>query len=175
MMPGTFSSLEQAKADTNYLNVNLKISRIWPTEAHGAWFYVEQAAAIAPGRPYLQRVYHVVEEAPDSIHNQVYKLPNAREYVQGNDKPWLFDSLSKDSLVAMKGCKMALAWREGGFVGNIPEGRCPNSWGGASYVTSTLRMEQDQIVSFNRGWNAEGEQVWGPASGGYILERIRKD
>ena len=73
----------------------------------------------------------------------------------------------------MPGCELNLAYRDAAFRGMISEGSCPNQWGGASYVTSTIGIGEEQIVSFNRGWDDTGKQVWGPEEGGYILERLR--
>jgi hypothetical protein len=55
-MTGSFSSAEQAAADTNYFDIRLEIVPIWTTRADGHWLYVEQAAAGYLERPYRQRV-----------------------------------------------------------------------------------------------------------------------
>jgi hypothetical protein len=38
---------------------------------------------------------------------------------------------------------------------------------GAAYATSEVVIEPAILVSWDRGWNAAGEQVWGATKGGY--------
>ena len=57
---------------------------------------------------------------------------------------------------------------EGATVGN----RCRNSYKGASYAISHSVLTVDEMVNWDRGFNAAGELVWGPAAGGYRFRRV---
>lgn len=46
-MVGSFSSQEQAEADTNFFDIRLEMVEIWESESDTIWLYVEQAAACA--------------------------------------------------------------------------------------------------------------------------------
>ena len=170
-MEGSFSSLAQARADSNYLNVNLEVRQIWKEDSLAVWLYVEQAAAFAPDKPFLQRIYRLNQTGKKLITNQVFKIPKARAFIGAYLNPWKFDRLSQDSLIPLGGCSMDLTYKKGKFVGNISENQCENSWGGASYVTSELTVSESKLISLNQGWNGDGEQVWGPKEGGYIFEK----
>jgi hypothetical protein len=52
---------------------------------------------------------------------------------------------------------------------------CPNAYRGAVRASSDSIRTADAYANWDRGWNVEGQQVWGPTSGGYIFERIRGD
>jgi hypothetical protein len=57
-MTGSFSSQEQAAADTSRYDIRLEMAPIWTDHPNGKWFYVEQAVAWSLEKPYRQRVYH---------------------------------------------------------------------------------------------------------------------
>jgi hypothetical protein len=40
---------------------------------------------------------------------------------------------------------------------------------GASYATSEVVITDEQLLSWDRGWDANGKQVWGAETGGYIF------
>jgi hypothetical protein len=40
---------------------------------------------------------------------------------------------------------------------------------GASYATSEVVIYSDKLISWDRGWNDEGKQVWGAQKGGYVF------
>ena len=60
LMSGSFTSAEQAAADTNYFDISLRMYRIWPEQKDKYWLYVEQAVTAMQERPYRQRVYELV-------------------------------------------------------------------------------------------------------------------
>lgn len=60
------------------------------------------------------------------------------------------------------------------FVGQTKEGACTNKWGEASYATSEVKITKKSLLSWDRGWNDEKEQVWGAVKGGYLFEKIKK-
>jgi hypothetical protein len=53
----------------------------------------------------------------------------------------------------------------------VGEGCC-SELRGSSYATADIVIKKDRVVSWDRGWNADGEQVWGPDSGGYIFKKM---
>ena len=59
-----------------------------------------------------------------------------------------------------------------GFVGTTVGNRCRNSYKGASYAISQSSLTADEMVNWDRGFNAAGELVWGPAAGGYRFRRV---
>jgi hypothetical protein len=35
-----------------------------------------------------------------------------------------------------------------------------------------ITIKEDRVIGWDRGWDAEGNQVWGPDSGGYIFRKV---
>ncbi|MFN0200091.1 MAG: CpcT/CpeT family chromophore lyase, partial [Bacteroidia bacterium] len=53
-----------------------------------------------------------------------------------------------------------------------PGKECPSALRGAKYATSEVVIEKKRIISWDRGFNAKDEHVWGAKNGGY--EFVRK-
>ncbi|OIV97044.1 hypothetical protein TanjilG_11561 [Lupinus angustifolius] len=54
------------------------------------------------------------------------------------------------------------------YEGSTPPGGFPNSWNGASYCTSELAvMKNNEIHMWDRGFDDDGNQIWGPKEGPY--------
>jgi hypothetical protein len=172
-MLGSFSSAEQARADTNYFNIELEMARIWRSRTDGIWVYVEQARADAKHKPYRQRVYRLQQVDDSTFTSTVYSLDSAEWYVGGYKLTKLLDRTAPEKLVLLEGCALILHHRNGAFVGATDARGCRNSWGKAAYATSEVTVQADRLISWDRGWNEAGEQVWGATNGGYIFVKTR--
>lgn len=172
-MLGSFSSAEQAEADTNYFNIELEMARIWRPRTDGVWIYVEQARADAKHQPYRQRVYRLQQVDDSTFTSTVYALDSAEWYVGGYKLTKLLDRTAPEKLVLLEGCALTLHHRNGAFVGATDARACRNNWGKAAYATSEVTVKGDRLISWDRGYNEAGEQVWGATGGGYIFLKTR--
>jgi len=59
------------------------------------------------------------------------------------------------------------------FEGSTEGNNCQSSLRGAAYVTSKVSISKERIYSWDRGFDAEGHQVWGAEKSGYIFERVK--
>lgn len=167
-LTGSFSSELQSKKDTSYFNIHLQITPIWESSKEGNWLYVEQAVAKMLQKPYRQRVYHVTEKADGTIESKIYTLNEPLRFAQ---QPSLVNSLSIDSIKLKDGCAVILNWDEknSAFVGSTIGKDCPSDRSGASYATSEVKLMEDKMISWDRGFDEKGSQVWGAEKGGYIF------
>jgi len=133
---------------------------------------VEQAASWTPKQPYRQRVYHLEQQSDSSYTSTIYQLKNDSLYIGGHREPALFDNISPDSLELLEGCALELDYSVGVFEGSTNGRNCTNTWGSATYATSEARVYPDSLVSWDRGYNNEGEQVWGAETGGYHFVKL---
>lgn len=176
MMTGSFSSQAQADADTNFFDIRLEMKPIWTERddpTGGAYLYVEQAAAWALEKPYRQRVYHVSEVADGVLRSVVYALPDPEAAIGA----WKLDDplseVAAADLVEREGCAVYLRRQpDGSFAGSTRDKECTSSLRGATYATSEITIGADQVLSWDRGWNAADEQVWGAEISGYIFKKI---
>jgi hypothetical protein len=172
-MAGSYTSAEQARADSSYFNIELEMTRIWHKRKDGAWLYVEQAAAETKEKPYRQRVYRLTEVNDSTFRSEIHTIRGGERFFGAYKDPLLLAQLSPDSLVALEGCAITLHRRGSVYAGSTNGRACPNARGGAAYATSEVTLRSDRMVSWDRGFDEAGKQVWGAAKGGYIFLKRR--
>jgi len=169
-MTGSFSSAEQAAADVDYFDIRLEMVRIWTDRTDGYWFYVEQAAASALDKPYRQRVYHVTTQEDGSFSSAVYAFPEPLAHAGAWKTEDPLADVTRESLEEKTGCAVILRKTvEGHFTGGTVENGCLNTLRGAVYATAEVTVKSDRILSWDRGFDKDGNQIWGAEKGGYIF------
>jgi hypothetical protein len=172
-MIGSFSSAKQAAADSNYYDIRLRMVLIWPQRTDGVWLYVEQAAASSLDRPYRQRVYRLTAPAPGTFVSDVYTIDDPLRFAGAWRNDAHLASLSPDSLTLRDGCAVWLErLRDGSFAGATRADGCASTLRGARYATSEVVITGAGIESWDRGWDENGNQVWGATGGAYRFDRI---
>ena len=171
-MTGSFSSLEQSLADESYYDIRLEMVPIWMVRSDAHWLYVEQAAADAPDRPYRQRVYRVSELPDGGFESAVYELPDPEAFVGSWRDPAAFGSLEPGQLELREGCSVVLYRGGDGVFSGSTRGRdCASGLRGAAFASSEVRVYQDRLESWDRGFRDDGTQAWGAEKGPYIFRR----
>ncbi|MCA9758160.1 MAG: chromophore lyase CpcT/CpeT [Candidatus Eisenbacteria bacterium] len=171
-MTGSFSSAEQAAADSAFFDIRLEMARVWRDRDDATWLYVEQAAASALDQPYRQRVYRVSEDGPQVYRSAVFELPDPDAMVGAFRDPERLAALDPDDLIAREGCEIELHAEGTSYVGSTPGWECLSTLRGASYATSEVVVTANGIQSWDRGWNDAGEQVWGAVKGAYRFQKV---
>ncbi len=172
-LTGSFSSQAQAAADSAFFDIRLEMARIWAGRRDGIWLYVEQAAAAQRDQPYRQRIYQLTRHDAHSLQSVVYLLPRPERFVGAWRNSTLLDSLTPDSLSVRDGCAIRLQRQDNGsFTGGTVGRDCRSELQGAAYATSEVEITPDYLVSWDRGFDANGLQVWGAAEGGYVFKRV---
>jgi CpeT protein len=173
LLSGSFSSQEQATADPSYFDIRLQVVPIWRHRTDGHWLYVEQAVATALERPYRQRVYHVTARPDGTFESAVYSLPNPLQYAGEWLRPEPLAGLTLDQLEKREGCAVIL--RKVGpaeFTGGTVGTECASGLSGAAYATSEVTISAEGMISWDRGYDTQGNQVWGAEKGGYNFRRV---
>ncbi len=170
-MTGTFTSAAQASANEDYYDINLHMTPIW-TDQPGSYLYVEQAVAADPEKPYRQRVYVLEQKSKKKFISRVYELPEPERFVGAYQQPALLDVLKPTDLIAREGCAVYLKQTEPGmYRGSTKKDKCKSTLSGASYATSRVSIAGSFVQSWDQGFDAEGNQVWGATDGGYMFFR----
>ncbi|MFH1279045.1 MAG: chromophore lyase CpcT/CpeT [Candidatus Eisenbacteria bacterium] len=172
-LSGGFGSGEQAARDSSYFDIRLHMVPIWREREDGYWLYVEQAVAEHEHRPYRQRVYHLTRRSAAEFESAVYTLPAEEMFVGAWRSPAFFGRITPASLTERSGCEIVLRKEdERAFTGRTGDRTCSSELRGASYATSEVTITSDGIVSWDRGFDERGEQVWGATAGGYVFRRL---
>lgn len=173
-MSGAFSSAEQSALDSAFRDIRLFVTPIWIARGDGPWLYVEQAAATALSKPYRQRIYHVSAAGEGVFESAVYELPGDPLALAGAWRtPASFDAFGPEALRLRRGCSVMLREEDDGtFVGRTIGTGCESAIAGAKYATSEVTVTPVELRTWDRGFNAENEQVWGARSGPYHFRRV---
>ncbi len=172
-LTGSFSSADQARGDQNFRAATLHIAPIWTDRSDGPWLYLEQALVDAPAHPYRQLVYRLANRADGTLAVHVFELPDPIAATGAWKDPTLLSRLTPDKLVTREGCTVVLRLQPGGtFKGGTEGMGCASTLRGASYSTVETVISNLQIVTWERGYNAAGTQVWGSIHGGYVFKRV---
>ncbi|MEQ8850712.1 MAG: chromophore lyase CpcT/CpeT [Phycisphaerales bacterium] len=174
-MTGWFSSLAQSESDSSIYHIRLVMVPIWEDRDDDArWLYVEQAVAETPGEPYRQRVYRLTALDDGIFESAVYTLPgDPQDFTGAWRTPGVLEQLSMADLTLREGCSIRLrALPEGRYTGSTVGDDCVSQLRGAAYATSEVTIFPDRLISWDRGFDASGQQVWGAENGGYIFDKV---
>ncbi|RZN79708.1 MAG: hypothetical protein EVB11_12210 [Winogradskyella sp.] len=172
VMQGSYNSEVQAQVDSTYYNISLHMYPIW--EGKGHYLYVEQALNSMQNKPYRQRVYKL-NQLTDSIYtSEIYTLPTADSLWIGKWKtPKAFDSISPKDITLKSGCEVVLKrLAKNHFQGKTGDTTCVSTMRGASFARSEVEILEDKIISWDRGFDANGNYVWGAEKAGYIFNKL---
>jgi CpeT protein len=172
-MEGSFSSQKQSLSDTSYYDIRLHIKRIWNNRNDAYWLYVEQAVAKFIEKPYRQRIYKVTRLSSDTLVSSVYEMYSPLRFAGAWKDPNLLFGITPDSIVERKGCSVFLVKNSNGdFVGGTKPTTCCSDLRGARYATSEVTITRKVLLSWDRGWGAKGEHIWGATKGGYEFVKL---
>lgn len=171
MMQGSFNSEIQSQVDSTYFNISLHMYPIWDDK--GNFLYVEQALNSMQNKPYRQRIYEVKRVNDSTFSSEVYTLNADSLWIGKWKNPKAFDSISINDISLKSGCEVVLK-RIGPnhFNGKTGDKSCASSLRGASYAQSEVEILEDKIISWDRGFDADGNHVWGAEKGGYIFNKL---
>ena len=172
IMQGSYSSEKQSIADTSYYNISLRMVPIWKNKGH--YLYVEQALFKKQDKPYRVRIYKITQRSENEFISEIHTLKNEKDWIGKWKTPEAFDALSENDIVLKPGCGVVLQRvAKNKFVGSTGEKTCPSELRGASYASSKVTVLQNEIISWDQGFDKDGKQVWGATKAGYVFEKLK--
>ncbi len=174
LMQGSFNSENQAKQDSSYYNISLHMYPIWKDK--GNYLYVEQALNSMQNRPYRQRIYQVTRLNDSVFSSAIFTIPHDSLWIGKWKTPQDFHRISTEYIVERTGCEVLLKrLGENHYKGATGIKTCESSLRGASYATSEVEITSEQILSWDRGFDADGNHVWGAEKAGYIFNKLQNE
>lgn len=177
---GTFSSEAQHRADPRYDWAEARVVRIWPERTDGVWLYQEQAIVNTPGlspeaarqRPYFQFVARVTQLASGVLRRDNFRAKDGAAWLGMTAGDARLARLTPADL-APPSCHNRLEKVSTGvFTGRTES--CANSYKGAAWMQSLSVTMADVYVNWDRGFDRDGNRLWGPEAGGYVFRRTGK-
>lgn len=168
-MTGDFDSSSQAAMDGDYYSINLHMQPIW-TDQPGHYLYVEQSVEGETDEPYRQRVYELSQKNRKTFVSKIYELPGADRFIGAHSSPDRLNVITPADLIVREGCAIYFKQDKGGvYRGRTKKKHCKSSLEGASYSTSRVSVSGSFVQAWDRGYNADGKQVWGATEGGFLF------
>ncbi|MBC3847677.1 chromophore lyase CpcT/CpeT [Winogradskyella echinorum] len=171
LMQGSFNSDIQSQVDSSYYNISLHMYPIW--EDKGNFLYVEQALTSMQNKPYRQRIYEIKRATDSTFSSAVYNLNVDSLWIGMWKTPKAFDSISINDIALKEGCEVILKRiAPNHFIGKTGDDTCVSTMRGASFARSEVEILEDKIMSWDRGFDADGNYVWGAEKGAYIFNKL---
>jgi len=173
LLTGRFDSSAQAARDPQYFAVQLHACAVTLPAVGENVVYVEQAMLSAVDAPYRQRLY-VVEQDGDAVVSAVLELDAPEQVIGVCD----FSAADRDRVLSARtatplpGCAVVLQPDGDGWSGGTVDDACANDYAGATWASTEVRLTETAIESWDRGYDADGQQVWGATAGGYVFDRV---
>jgi CpeT protein len=165
IMQGNYSSEKQSVKDTSYFNISLRMVPIWKNKGH--YLYVEQAMFKKQEKPYRVRIYKITQRG-DEFVSEIHTLKNEKDWIGKWKTPAAFDALSENDIEVKQGCEVILKRiGKNKFAGQTGVKTCVSELRGASYATSKVTITENEILSWDQGFDKNDKQVWGAEKGGY--------
>lgn len=174
---GSFDTRAQHAIDARYGIVEAVVARLWADDPDGAWLYQEQAVIDQAGKteaqaratPYFQRIGHVVRTADSRLHRDNYVIVDPARFV-GLGRPGYAGPVPTRADLGKAGCANQITLVATDHFTATTD-RCSNSYRDAATMLSLAITTPDTFVNWDRGFDAAGRVVWGPADGGYVFRR----
>ena len=175
---GHFSSEAQHVADPRYDWAEARIVRIWPARTDGVWLYHEQTIVNTPGllpdearrRPYFQFVARVTPIAPGLLRRDNFRVLDKAKWLGVSSTDARLAALTPADLAAPSCHNRMEQVALGVWTGRTES--CTNAYKGAAWMQSLSVTTHDAYINWDRGFDAAGTRVWGPAAGGYKFLRV---
>ena len=171
LMQGSYNSEVQSKVDSSYFNISMHMYPIW--EDKGNFLYVEQALNRIQDKPFHQRIYEITQTSDSTFSSAIYLLDVDSLWVGKWKTPKAFDSISLKDIVLKEGCEVIFKHvASDHFVGKTGDNTCASNIPGVAFARSEVEVLEDKVISWYRGFDANGEYVWGPEKGPYIFNKL---
>lgn len=170
---GSFDNASQAAADSSFGLLSMQIKQVWGKRKDGYWLYVEQVNPKEPTLPVFQHMFHIYVQDDSTLICQEFEFKEPSLYIGWWKTPVRFDSVKFSALSNRLGCEVYLRKNQfGQFIGTTDGNECISHKNGATYSTTEMQIDKTGISYWERGWNAEGNLVWGNTKGAIQFKRV---
>jgi hypothetical protein len=169
---GAMDTSAQAIANPNAPNVRMTTCDIRvdnpPNDAR--FLYQEQALSDKLSQPYRQRFLQITPSADGTqVESIAFKPENPELWIGLCDRR---DREIPPNQFGEAVCRVFLRPDGDGYAGNTPEEGCPTNFRGAVRITNTVILRRSAMETWDRGFDADGKQVWGAREDSYQFRDI---
>ncbi|MBE9030169.1 chromophore lyase CpcT/CpeT [filamentous cyanobacterium LEGE 11480] len=137
------------------------------------FLYQEQAIFPRLNQPYRQRILEISPSPlTQTVRSRSFKLTDKTQWVNLCDRAQKTIS-QRDFPTDI--CSVFLKATNEGFIGTTQATGCPANFRGATIIRNRIRLFPNGMQTWDQGFNAQGEQVWGAKGEPYEFRRPKKN
>lgn len=141
-------------------------------EINSVYLYQEQALNDKLKEPYRQRFLEISSvENENTIESTAFRAIQPQRWINFCDRPENQRNVNLDDLGEAV-CRVSLRKLMTIYIGETPSEGCPTNMGGAVRMTNTVILHSQGMDTYDRGFDEQGNQVWGAENEGYQFRWI---
>jgi hypothetical protein len=125
-------------------------------------------------KPYRQRIYKVTQINDTTFLSEIYSINTPLKYAGVWKLKDALVDFNTDSMYTRIGCGVTILKKGKTYFGSTDGNKCTSELRGATYATTEVTLYPKMLISWDRGYDAKGTQVWGSEHGGYRFEKKGK-
>jgi len=176
-LEGVMDTSAQAATHPKASNVRMTTCRVSVTGDESTtgnatiFLYQEQALSDNLVKPYRQRFLQLsASPYSRSVRSQSFKPTNPSAWTGFCNRPDV-DRVLKLTDLGRPVCNVFLRPSGENYVGNTPANGCPANVRGAVRITNHIELYKTGMDTWDRGFDANGKQVWGAKAESYQFRR----
>ncbi|MBC6480077.1 MAG: chromophore lyase CpcT/CpeT [Hormoscilla sp. GM7CHS1pb] len=171
---GVMDTSAQAAANSKAPNVKMTTCQVTVHTENGElnspeeiFLYQEQALQKKLVRPYRQRFLRLTPRKSDTVvESRSFKPPFPADWVGLCNRPEPQRVVSS-SEIGNPICSVFLSPEGDRYIGQTQPGGCPTNYRGAVKITNRIILHSEGMDTTDRGFDAQGNQVWGATDSTY--------
>ncbi|MFP4299769.1 MAG: chromophore lyase CpcT/CpeT [Spirulinaceae cyanobacterium] len=164
---GVMDTSAQAEQISDIPRVRMTTCEVTVEGANGRFLYQEQALTRNLDQPYRQRFLRLsLGDDGETVESRTYTPENPETWIGLCEQPRVERIVGRDRITDGN-CSVYLVPWHNLYIGHTQPGGCPADFRGAVKVTNTIVLHSAGMNTWDRGFNAQGEQVWGAESRPY--------
>jgi hypothetical protein len=176
-LEGVMDTSAQARANQSVANVTMTACRVSLSDNSQStnksiFLYQEQAFSPELNKPYRQSFLEISSvNNGRTVRSLSYKPVNPKTAINLCNKP-ASERMVKLNDIGKPFCTVFLTRSGGNYIGINPSQGCPANERGAVKMTNTIVLGNTNMKTWERGFDANGKQVWGDESNTYEFRKI---
>lgn len=151
--------------------VRLKETDSSQSDSPAIYLYQEQAMSRNLSAPYRQRFLRLAPSADgEQVESATFKPLAPKKLVGFCEKPEQ-ERVIQMTEMGQKHCSVFLEPADNGYIGETQAEGCPTNYKGAVKITNTIQLNAAGMDTSDRGFDAEGNQIWGAKERPYQFRR----
>jgi CpeT/CpcT family (DUF1001) len=182
-LEGVMTTSAQTAANPKAANVQMTTCRVKlsngdePSLRNSVFLYQEQALINQLDQPYRQRFLQIKPSENGQVESRSFKLAKPTELIglcnRSSTSASTMSRIVQPDTLGTPVCSVLLKPKGDRFIGETPPQGCPTTVRGAVRITNTIELFADGMETWDRGFDADGKQLWGAKNESYQYRRSR--